>query len=213
MTKAAFNALITEFSIDTDHFPGTDLVQKEGRVGLAIISDPAGDLWHLFIDNKPVKVQIVDKESSFDFTERKVERLRDFDIRLVSGSFQCTVSVEYKINGEFHHSRKHTYHNIRLKTIERLYDPEKAKDLFDTQFGFSIKSKTSRTDLPTMRKQFDKEKVYSLLESIVRHRFLAGSCQAHKKNSSSSKHYETADEAFAELLTLLGMEDDNGTTS
>ena len=204
MTKAAFNALITEFSIEENKL----MKLKDGHVGLAIISDPAGDLWHLFIDNKPVKVQIVDKESSFDFTERKVKRERDFNIRLIDGSFQCKVSVKYYINGTFHHSRNHVYHNIRTKTIERLYDPEKSKNLFESKFGFSIYSKIERTDLPQMQKPFDKLKVYKQLEKIVHHRFMAGYCQANRRDHAYTEHYEEADKAFSKLLVLLDMEND-----
>jgi len=203
MTKAAFDALITMM----DFSPVTPNQPRGGDIGLAVLSQPAGDLWSLFVDHETVHVKIVDKDSDFDFTERKVERLRDFDVRLIDDAFQCAVSVQYNINGEYHHSRNHTYHDIRLKTVERLYDPEKAKDLFESRFGFSRLSKIERTDLLPMQKQFDKEKVYSLLESIVHHRFLAGSCQAHKNYKAYSKHYETADEAFTKLLALLDMED------
>jgi len=207
MTKAAFNALITEFSIDTDHFPGTDLVQKEGHVGLAIISDPAGDLWKLFIDKKPVKVQIVDKDSDFDFTERKVKRERVFNVRLENGSFQCFVSVNYHINGIFHHSRNTTYTYLSNCTIQRLYNPKKAIDLFEKNFGFCIHSNTERTDLLPMRKQFDKEKVRRLFDGIMSDRFLAGCCKAYNNHSAYRNHSDKAEEDFKELLSLLDMED------
>jgi len=203
MTKAAFNALITslDFSPTIPNYP------KEGNVSLAVISDPAGDLWHLFVNNKPVKVKIVDKDSCFDFTERKVERRRKFSIRLKHGIFCCHVCVQYYINGTYHRDRCHEYQNITPDTIERLYDPDKALSRSDPEFGFVLVSNTERTDLLPMRKQFDKDEVYSLLESIVHHRFLAGSCHAHKNYKAHSKHNRIADEAFTELLTLLDMED------
>ena len=212
MTKAAFNALITEYSVERINYDNSPFAGKEGHVGLAIISDPAGDLWHLFVNNKPVKVKIVDKDSCFDFTERKVERERDFNVRLKDGSFQCSVSVQYYINGTYHHSRNTTYSEISVATINRLYNPSKAIDLFskrlfEKNFGFCIHSNVERTDLLPTRKQFDKDEVYSLLESIVHHRFLAGSCHAHKNYKAHSKHNRIADEAFTELLTLLDMED------
>lgn len=212
MTKAAFNALITEFSVE-DRFPGEISKQKEGHVGLAIISDPAGDLWHLFIDNKPVKVQIVDKESSFDFTEREVERRRRFNIRLVEGSFQCSVSVNYHINGKYHHDRNTLYSDISNCTIQRLYGVDRVCNVFESSFGFSLHSNTERTDLLPMRKQFDKEKVYDQLERIVHHRFMAGQCRAYKNNKAYIDHRDAADEAFTELLVLLGMEDIYGVKS
>jgi len=208
MTKAAFNALITEFSIE-DHFPGTIIKQKEGHVGLAIISDPAGDLWDLFIENKPVKVQIVDKESSFDFTERKVERLRNFEVRLKNGSFFCYVCVEYKINGKTHHVRNHRYDNITPSRIQGLYNPKKAVDLFEKDFGFGINSKIERTDLPQIQKQLDKKKVYSLLNTIMHNRFVAGDFLSHGSRDMYKKHADEANSAFDELCLLLGIEVDN----
>ena len=201
MTKAAFNALITEFSIEENKL----MKLKEGHVGLAIISDPAGDLWHLFLDKKPVKVQIVDKESSFDFTERKVERLRNFEVRLKNGIFFCYVCVEYKINGKTHHVRNHRYDNITSSRIQRLYNPKKAVDLFEKDFGFGINSKIERTDLPQMQKTFDKKKVRRLIDDIMSDRFLAGCCKAYKNHNAYRNHSDKANEDLEELLTLLGL--------
>jgi len=203
MTKAAFNALITslDFSPTIPNYP------KEGNVSLAVISDPAGDLWHLFVNNKPVKVKIVDKDSCFDFTERKVERRRKFSIRLKHGIFCCHVCVQYYINGTYHRDRCHEYQNITPDTIERLYDPDKALSRSDPEFGFVLVSNVERTDLLPMRKQFDKEKVYDQLERIVHHRFMSGYNQGHGNQEEYKAHYEKADKAIAKLLALLDMED------
>jgi len=203
MTKAAFNALITslDFSPTIPNYP------KEGNVSLAVISDPAGDLWHLFVNNKPVKVKIVDKDSCFDFTERKVERRRKFSIRLKHGIFCCHVCVQYYINGTCHRDRCHEYQNITPDTIERLYDPDKALSRSDPEFGFVLVSNVERTDLLPMRKQFDKEKVYDQLERIVHHRFMSGYNQGHGNQEEYKAHYEKADKAIAKLLALLDMED------
>jgi len=208
MTKAAFNALITEYSVERINYDNSPLASKDGHVGLAIISDPAGDLWDLFIENKPVKVQIVDKDSEFDFTERKVKRERDFNIRLIDGSFQCKVSVQYYINGTFHHSRNTTYSDISVQTINRLYNPKKSIDLFEKNFGFGIHSNIERTDLPQMQKSFNKKKVYAQLEQIVHHRFMAGYCQANRQHNAYMEHYEEADKAISKLLVLLDMENE-----
>jgi len=210
MTKAAFNALITEYSVERINYDNSPFAGKEGHVGLAIISDPAGDLWHLFVNNKPVKVKIVDKDSCFDFTERKVERERDFNVRLKDGSFQCSVSVQYYINGTYHHSRNTTYSEISVATINRLYNPSKAIDLFskrlfEKNFGFCIHSNVERTDLLPMRKQFDKEKVRRLLDDIMSDRFLAGCCKAYKNHNAYRNHSDKANEDLEELLTLLGL--------
>ena len=209
MTKAAFNALITEYSVERINYDNSPLASKDGHVGLAIISDPAGDLWDLFIENKPVKVQIVDKDSEFDFTERKVKRERDFNIRLIDGSFKCKVSVQYYINGTFHHSRNTTYSDISVQTINRLYNPKKSIDLFEKNFGFGIHSNTERTDLPQIQKPFDKEKVRKKINSLQKYAYAA----MKNQDDCGILYWQSFKVAVETLLEDLGLEDNNGTRS
>ena len=58
--------------------------------------------------------------------------------------------------------------------------------------------------------QFDAEKVYSHLEDIVHHRFMAGYSQGHGNQAKYQDHYDKADTAFSAILDALELEQDTG---